>query len=71
MSTKQIIFVSLKMPNLWLEKRTITLSFFDSTIKKKDRTKSLQATDCICIILNQTILIIVKGEQREATHGHW
>lgn len=35
MSTKQIIFVSLKMPNLWLEKRTITLSFFDSTIKKK------------------------------------
>lgn len=41
MSTKQIIFVSLKMPNLSLEKRTITLSFFDSTIKKKDRTKSL------------------------------
>lgn len=35
MSTKQIIFVSLKMPNLWLEKRTIRLSFFDSTIKKK------------------------------------
>lgn len=57
--------------SLWLENYNQTF-FFRFYYKKKIQNYDYRLLlHYICIILNQTILIIVKGEQREGNHGHW